>query len=93
MLIACLILGGLGWGLWLAYMVRYPQQWAGTIDALHVRLARHGLSLEWMKRAEKGPLLKAIVGVTTVLILTCLAVTLRHPDALSSFLLATHIGH
>jgi hypothetical protein len=92
MLTVLLTLSALAWGFWLMLMIRYPRQWAGAIDALHLRLARYGLASEWMKRFEKGLLLKTIVGLTTILILTCLAVTLRHPDALSNFLRSSHFA-
>ena len=76
------------WGLWFAFLIRYPSKWAATIDAIHLRLARYGLSVEQMKGAEKGLTLRLIVGTTVIVILLCLAITLLHPDALSIFLQA-----
>jgi hypothetical protein len=66
-------------------MVRYPKRWAEQVDAIHRRLARHGLSFEWMKQLEKGIFLKTLVGATVVVVLASLVETLRHPDALSAF--------
>jgi hypothetical protein len=74
------------WALWLVFMVRYPEQWRGHLDRLHVRLQGYGLSFPWMKRAEQGIGLKLIVAATTFLSLLCLAVVLRHPQALDTFL-------
>jgi len=88
MLACTLAVLALGWGLWLMFMLRYPSRWAQTIDSIHVRLARYGLSFEWMKRAEKGITLKTVVGSTVILMLACLAIVLLHPDALSNFLRA-----
>jgi hypothetical protein len=88
MLAVSLSLLALAWGLWLMFLIRYPMRWAEIIDAIHFRLARYGLSSEWMKRAEKGVTLKTLVGVTVILMLCSLAVTLRHPDALGNFLRA-----
>jgi hypothetical protein len=78
------------WALWLTFMVRYPTQWAEKVDAIHSRLARYGLSVEWMKQLEKGIFLKALVGATVVIVLASLVETLRHPDALSAFFHAYH---
>jgi len=88
MLAVALCLLAFTWALWLMYMIRYPKQWAERIDGIHSWLSRHGLSFEWMKRAEKGYTLKAVVGLTVILTLCSLVVTLRHPDALSNFLRA-----
>ena len=85
MLPLVLLFLAVSWSMWLTYMLRYPGQWAGKVDAIHSYLARYGLSSDSMKRAEKGLLLKAIVGATVVVMLSCLAVTLLHPDALSAF--------
>ncbi len=74
------------WALWLTYMVRYPEQWRGHLDRLHVRLQGYGLSYPWMKRAEQGIGLKLIVAATTVLSLMCLVMVMRYPQALSTFL-------
>ncbi len=82
----------LAWAMWLTFMVRYPTQWAAKVDAIHSHLARYGMSSERMKRAEKGMVLKAIVGATVVLMLTSLVVTLRHPHALAAFYHAHYAG-
>ncbi len=74
------------WALWLCYLIRYPARWREHLDRLHSQLQGYGLSVPWMKRAEQGFALKAIVAATTVLSLLCLAVVLRHPQALNAFL-------
>jgi hypothetical protein len=74
------------WSLWLTYMVRYPEQWRGHLDRLHTRLRQYGLSSPAMKRAEQGITLTVLVAATTFISLCCLAIVLRHPDALSTFL-------
>ena len=74
------------WALWLVFMVRYPAQWRGHLDRLHVRLQGYGLSFPRMKRAEQGITLKVLVAATTFISLCCLAVVLRHPQALDAFL-------
>lgn len=75
------------WALWLTYLIRYPAQWRDHLDRLHVRLKGYGLSISWMKRAEQGNTLKVLVAATTFISLACLAVVLRHPNALDTFLL------
>ena len=74
------------WALWLCYLIRYPARWRGHLDRLHVRLQVYGLSVPWMKRAEQGITLKVLVAATTFISLCCLAIVLRHPDALANFL-------
>ena len=76
----------LAWGLWFAFMFRYPGPWARFIDRLHTRLGAHGLSSDWMRRAEKGVALKVLVAMTTIISLACLVILLKHPTALESFL-------
>jgi len=90
MLAVILAVLAVGWGVWLTYMIRYPDQWAQKVDAIHARLAPICLSFDWMKRFEKGVTVKVIVGATVVLMLTALVVASRHPDALSNFLRASH---
>jgi hypothetical protein len=80
-----LALLALAWGLWLTFMIRYPLRWAETVDAIHAQIARCGVSADWMKQAEKGLALKSVVAVTVILVLTCLAILVLHPDALSNF--------
>jgi hypothetical protein len=41
------------WALWFTQMIRYPTRWAKTIDAIHLHLARYGLSSERMKRLKR----------------------------------------
>jgi tellurite resistance protein TehA-like permease len=74
------------WALWLTYLIRYPTEWRDHLDRLHVRLKGYGLSIPWMKRAEQGITLKVLIAATTVISLACLAIVLRHPDALDTFL-------
>jgi tellurite resistance protein TehA-like permease len=74
------------WGLWLCYLIRYPARWRQHLDRLHVRLKGYGLSIPWMKRAEQGITLKVLVATTTFVTLFCLAIVLRHPQALDTFL-------
>jgi len=69
MLALALSVLALAWAMWLTFMVRYPTQWAEKVDAIHSHLARYGLSSEWMKRAEKGMVLKALVGAIVVITL------------------------
>lgn len=70
------------WGLWLAYLLRYPARWRARIDRQHDFLRQRGLSNSWMQKLEKGATLKVIVGVTTFISLMCLAIMLKHPHAL-----------
>ncbi len=65
--------------------MKYPSRWAERVDAIHSHLARYGLSVEWMKKLEKGIFLKALVATTIVIVLACAVENLRHPDALSAF--------
>jgi hypothetical protein len=81
----------LGWAFWFVYMLRYPRQWAQAIDGLHVRLGKYGLSVPWMRRLEKGPVLMVIVAATTFFALVDLVILIRHPTALSAFLQAHHL--
>jgi hypothetical protein len=74
------------WAFWLTYLIRYPVQWREHLDRLHLRLKGCGLSIPWMKKAEQGITLKVLVAATTFISLCCLAIVLRHPDALSTFL-------
>lgn len=78
------------WASWFAFMIRYPQHWSSAIDAIHARLSPWGLSASWMQRAEKGHVLKFIVGATAFVTLVCLAILIRHPDALSNFIRSHH---
>jgi hypothetical protein len=86
MLIAFLALIAFSFGLWFTYMVRYPKRWVARVDAFHQSLRPYGLSFQWMQRMEKGISLKILVVVTAVLTLSCVAVLLRHPTAMSDFL-------
>jgi hypothetical protein len=87
MLIAVLVIAAVACGLWLTYMVRYPKKWEARIDGLHHNLRSYGLSSDWMREMEKGIALKVLVITLTVLIHWCIAVLLRHPTALTDFLL------
>ena len=86
MLAGILVIFALAWGLWFAFLARYPHQWNAQIDQLHARLQRQGLSVGWMKAAEKGVALKVIVAATTILALVCLIIVLHHPTALTTYL-------
>ena len=70
------------WALWLCYLIRYPARWCQHLDRLHDWLRGYGLSVPWMKRAEQGFALKAIVAATTIISLLCLVIIIRHPQAL-----------
>ena len=74
------------WALWLTYLIRYPARWRGQLDRLHHWLGNFGLSIPWMKRAEQGFALKAIVAATALISLLCLAIVIRHPQALETYL-------
>jgi hypothetical protein len=50
----------LTWGLWLTYMLRYPQRWEAVVDRQHQLLRSYGFSISWVQRLEKGGTLKVI---------------------------------
>jgi tellurite resistance protein TehA-like permease len=70
------------WGLWLCYLIRYPARWRQHLDRLHEGMRSYGLSFPWMKRAEQGFALKAIIATTTLISILCLVIIIRHPTAL-----------
>lgn len=92
MLVVGLAILSVCWELWLTYMVRYPREWGNQVDRIHSRLKPYGLSFAWMAAAEKGFVLKLIVGATTVVMLLCVLLVLRHPLALSTFLHDHHFA-
>ncbi len=92
MLVAGLAIFSVIGALWLTYMMRYPREWSNQVDRIHSRLKPYGLSFEWMAWAEKSLVLKLLVGATILTTLMSLVIALRHPLALSAFLLAHHFA-
>jgi hypothetical protein len=86
MLLAGLAVAAVSAALLLTYMVRYPKRWGARIDDFHQSIRPYGLSFAWMQKMEKGITLKILVLGTTMLILCCIAVLLRHPAAMTDFL-------
>lgn len=85
MLAAVLIVFSIGWAFWLCYMIRYPSQWAASVDRHHRLLLSFGINLPWMHRIEKGAVMKVLVALITIITLTGVAILLNHPTAWQNF--------
>jgi tellurite resistance protein TehA-like permease len=85
MLAAALLAFAVVCGFWLTHMVRYPSRWSQRVDRHRQLLRSWGVDLPWMHRMEKGPVMKALLALVTVITLACVVIVLRHPAALQDF--------
>jgi hypothetical protein len=73
------------WAFWFTYMVRYPSQWAASVDRHRRLLLSFGIDLPWMHRIEKGSAMKVLVALITIITLMCVVILLNHPTAWQDF--------
>jgi hypothetical protein len=85
LLAAVLIVFAIGWAFWLCYIICYPSQWAARVARHRRLLLSFGIDLPWMHRIEKGPAMKVLVALITIITLTCVVILLNHPTAWQDF--------
>jgi hypothetical protein len=85
MLAGSLFIFSLFTAFWLTYMIRYPARWAAHVERHRHILSAIGLRLDWMHQIEKGPAMRVLVGLLTLLMLACVSILVHSPDALLNF--------
>jgi hypothetical protein len=85
LLAAVLLVFAAAWAFFLTHMIRYPGQWAASVDRHRRLLLSMGIDLPRMHRVEKGPAMKVLVALITIITLTCVAALLNHSTAWQDF--------
>ena len=75
-----LIVFGILWSAWLAFMIFRPKKWSAFVDWEHALLGWIGLYSERVKNLEKGLFIKLVVALTLILAAVSIGIIVAYYD-------------